>query len=481
MSRNSGGTYSLATGNPVVTGTVISSTWGNNTLSDIATALTDSLSRTGLGGMSSALQLTNGAIGTPSLTFAAETTLGWYRASASNLRLVMAGVDRETWTATALTIAASNVTIGAPAAGAVLTTTGNVVLNAPASGTSLQIGAATTNVALTAGVFGSTNNPRLQVTSTEATFLTNLDFTGSVTPIGRISIGGTSCIDITNGRNITVAAPSSGNTLTLNNVSFSRALVSTDGTVTTQLLSNAITAYFGTQSAHPLILRTGDLDRITIAAAGNVTINAPSSGTTATINTVNAGTAFLLTDGGVQARWDFVGGSSNFGSNTSHIVNILTGNTARVSIGTSGNVTINAPTAGVALTVAAFSGTHSTKIADSANAAFNAGYLELPVNGQATPYTAVLADAGKSLYYSAAGAATFTIPANGSVAYPTGTTLTFVNDASGATNMTIAITTDTLIFSPGGTAGSRTLAQFGRATAHKVTATRWIISGSGLS
>lgn len=37
----SNGTYSLfATGNPVVTGTVIASTWANNTLNDIATALT---------------------------------------------------------------------------------------------------------------------------------------------------------------------------------------------------------------------------------------------------------------------------------------------------------------------------------------------------------------------------------------------------------------------------------------------------------
>lgn len=43
MSRNGAGTYSLPAGNPVVTGTVISSTWANTTLSDIATALTQSI------------------------------------------------------------------------------------------------------------------------------------------------------------------------------------------------------------------------------------------------------------------------------------------------------------------------------------------------------------------------------------------------------------------------------------------------------
>jgi hypothetical protein len=47
MSRNGSGTYSLPAGNPVVTGTTISSTWANNTLTDIATALTGSLAADG--------------------------------------------------------------------------------------------------------------------------------------------------------------------------------------------------------------------------------------------------------------------------------------------------------------------------------------------------------------------------------------------------------------------------------------------------
>jgi hypothetical protein len=47
MSRNGSGTYTLPAGNPVVTGTTISSTWGNTTLTDIATALTGSLASDG--------------------------------------------------------------------------------------------------------------------------------------------------------------------------------------------------------------------------------------------------------------------------------------------------------------------------------------------------------------------------------------------------------------------------------------------------
>jgi hypothetical protein len=47
MSRNGSGTYSLPAGNPVVTGTTISSTWANTTLTDIASALTGSLAADG--------------------------------------------------------------------------------------------------------------------------------------------------------------------------------------------------------------------------------------------------------------------------------------------------------------------------------------------------------------------------------------------------------------------------------------------------
>lgn len=48
MSRNSGGTYSLPAGNPVVSGTLISSTVQNSTMNDIATALTQSIASTGV-------------------------------------------------------------------------------------------------------------------------------------------------------------------------------------------------------------------------------------------------------------------------------------------------------------------------------------------------------------------------------------------------------------------------------------------------
>jgi hypothetical protein len=57
MSRNGTGSYSLPAGNPVTTGTTISSTWANNTLSDIASALTGSVAKDGQTTMTGALPM----------------------------------------------------------------------------------------------------------------------------------------------------------------------------------------------------------------------------------------------------------------------------------------------------------------------------------------------------------------------------------------------------------------------------------------
>jgi hypothetical protein len=106
------------------------------------------------------------------------------------------------------------------------------------------------------------------------------------------------------------------------------------------------------------------------------------------------------------------------------------------------------------------------------------GYMGLPQNGATTgAYGIVAADAGTHIYSSATR--TITIPANGAIAMPVGSTIVFIA-GSGAT-VTIAITTDTMLLAGAGTTGSRTLAPFGMATAVKITATSWIISGNGLT
>jgi len=116
----------------------------------------------------------------------------------------------------------------------------------------------------------------------------------------------------------------------------------------------------------------------------------------------------------------------------------------------------------------------------TADGTTSVGFRTIPQNAQTGSYTLVLADSGKHIYHAVgAGAATYTIPANGSVAYPIGTALSFVNLST--TSISIAITTDTMYLGSTGTTGTRTLANYGTATALKVTSTVWIITGSALT
>jgi hypothetical protein len=129
---------------------------------------------------------------------------------------------------------------------------------------------------------------------------------------------------------------------------------------------------------------------------------------------------------------------------------------------------------------------HHNDLADAVNAVETAlgvnlnNVISLPQNSQSAAYTLVLSDSGKSIVHPITdnNARTFTIPANGSVAYPVGTAVTFINMIN---TVTIAITTDTMYLAGTGTTGSRTLAAYGVATAIKVTSTSWIVSGNNLS
>jgi len=98
-SRNSGGTYSLPSGNPVVSGQTISSTWANNTLSDLATEITSSLDRSGRGGMLAALRGIDGTAAAPALSFTSDTNTGLYRAGADDVRMSAGGGGVAKWTA----------------------------------------------------------------------------------------------------------------------------------------------------------------------------------------------------------------------------------------------------------------------------------------------------------------------------------------------------------------------------------------------
>jgi len=142
-----------------------------------------------------------------------------------------------------------------------------------------------------------------------------------------------------------------------------------------------------------------------------------------------------------------------------------------VAVGSSGAPVVNGGVLGTPS-----SGTLSNCTADGTDAV---GFRNIPQNVQTGNYTLVAADSGKHIYRGSGTAATWTIPANGSVAYAIGTALTFINFSS--TAVSIGITTDTMYLAGSGSTGTRTLAQYGTATAVKIAAQAWVISGAGLT
>lgn len=98
MSRNGSGTYSLYTpGNPVVNGTTIDATAFNNTMDDIATALTGSVASNGETTISAPIKFTQGTAGSPALTYSGATNQGIYFPSPSSVAVTVGGNQQCLW------------------------------------------------------------------------------------------------------------------------------------------------------------------------------------------------------------------------------------------------------------------------------------------------------------------------------------------------------------------------------------------------
>jgi hypothetical protein len=141
--------------------------------------------------------------------------------------------------------------------------------------------------------------------------------------------------------------------------------------------------------------------------------------------------------------------------------------------------TPTAPTAAAA--------TNTTQLATTAfvQAAVASIDVSIPQNPQSVAYTLQLSDSNKHLLHPSADttARIFTFPKNATVPFGIGTAVTFVNQ-DGAGVLTISIDGsdgDILRLAGSGATGSRTLVANGMATALKIAAKEWIISGTGIS
>jgi len=238
-----------------------------------------------------------------------------------------------------------------------------------------------------------------------------------------------------------------GNTVTtLNNMTLANVTISS-GTSNTTIAANSVT--------NAMLVNSN-------VVIGNTTV---TLGTTATSIGNLTLTNVTLSSLASTIPNNFLSNSSVTLGNTS-----LTLGSTVSSVGnlTLTNVTISSGNVSANLSGSTVDGTNSV------------GFLNIPQNSQNGNYTIVAADAGKHIYHPLGqAAATYTIPANSSVSFALGTAITFVNLSANAA--TIAITTDTMYLGSTGSTGNRSLAQYGIATAVKITTTSWIISGTALT
>jgi hypothetical protein len=206
MPRNPSGTYTLPSGNPVEAGTLIEANWANTTLNDIANELTDSLSRSGEGGMLAPFRLADGLQATPGIAWLNEPSTGFYRAGSGEMWGVVSGTQVLQYTANGVLIPASRT----------FTNNGNTTLG----GTLAVTGASTLTGALTAngGVGTTTLSTSGLATLNSASVTGNLSVGGTLTLTGGLTLNG----------NVTVG-DSSADTLTINSTITSNMLF-TDNT-----------------------------------------------------------------------------------------------------------------------------------------------------------------------------------------------------------------------------------------------------------
>jgi hypothetical protein len=276
MSRNGSGVYSLPAGNPVVTGTTISSSWANTTLSDIATALTGSIAADGQTAMTGNLQMGNNKVTGLAVATATGDALSYNQAA----------------TVTTLTTT-GNVTIGGT-----LTLTGGLTLNGnvtvgDSSSDTLTVNATSTFAA------GATFSSTLTANGA-ATFSSTFAANGGTTlgdASGDALTINSSAVSIPNGLNFdsnTLVIDATNNRVGVGTASPSYKLQVTDFAYVTgaggkawQALDttasvavgfgvNSTGGYMFTSQAVPLFFSTSGLERMRITSAGNVGIGTSS-------------------------------------------------------------------------------------------------------------------------------------------------------------------------------------------------------------
>lgn len=119
---------------------------------------------------------------------------------------------------------------------------------------------------------------------------------------------------------------------------------------------NVTDAAIGAIKAFNLYVNGAITPALNVSTAGNFTIAAPSSGTALTVNGLVNTNLAEITDGTQTFTVQTAPGGVFSGALSNHSYTIMTNNASRIITTNTGNVTVNAPTSGVALTVSGVGG-----------------------------------------------------------------------------------------------------------------------------
>ena len=362
----------------------------------------------------------------------------------------------------------------------------------------------------TLGVINPTVDRNINLPNVDGTVITTGD-TGTVTStmildgtILNADINASAAIAVSKLAASTISGVTLGNNLNALTISTGLSGTSYDGSsAVTLTIDSTVVTLTGSQTLTTKTLTTPIIDSISASAAtginpslypntttGNISIGAGL--TTGQLNIATVGTGVTpISIGHTNATIGLTGNTTVTGTLTSMstiqgTTGTFTGATLAIN-GASPQITsTNASTAyifpsnvtGIVIGSTSIGSTLFPANGTTATASIGAGYMGMPQTSTAISRSFAAVDAGKHIYVTSSGT-TQTIPANGTVAFPIGTSIVLVNGSGVST--TIAITTDTLRLANSASTGSRTLASNGICTLLKINSTEWIASGNGLT